>query len=74
MCFANVFNIYVKWKFYSGNITSDFEKLTFHFAQLVKGTLSKLKNRLSPTHKILTRYLRQGRSLFNVNGGFRESS
>ena len=56
MCFANIFNIYIKWKFYSGNITSDFEKLTFHFAQLIKGTLSKLKNRLSPTHKIVFQY------------------
>ncbi|MXW32915.1 MAG: transcriptional regulator [Rhodothermaceae bacterium] len=57
MGFANVFNHYGKWEFYSGNTSYfDFEKRTFHLAQLVEKTLSKLKTQLSPTPQISFHY------------------
>ena len=57
MGFANVFNSYGKWEFYSGDTSYfDFEKRTFHLAQLVEKTLSKLKNQLSPTPQISFHY------------------
>lgn len=44
MGFANVFNNYRKWEFYSGNTSYfDFEKRTSHLAQLVEKTLSNWK-------------------------------
>ncbi|MDE2769984.1 MAG: putative DNA binding domain-containing protein [Bacteroidota bacterium] len=57
MGFANVFNSYGKWEFYSGDTSYfDFEKRTYHMAQLVEKTLSKLKNKLSPTSQISFHY------------------
>ena len=57
MGFANVFNSYGKWEFYSGDTTYfDFEKRTYHMAQLVEKTLSKLNNQLSPTSQISFHY------------------
>ena len=57
MGFANIFNNYGKWEFYSGNTSySDFEKRTSRLAQLVEKTLSKLKNQFSPTPQISFHY------------------
>lgn len=57
MGFANVFNSYGKWEFYSGDTTYfDFERRTYHMAQLVEETLLKLKNQLSPTSQISFHY------------------
>ena len=57
MGFASVFNSYGRWEFYSGNTSYfDFEERTHHLAQLVKTTLLKLKNQLSPTPKIAFHY------------------
>ncbi len=57
MGFANVFNSYGKWEFYSGNTSYfDFEKRSSHLAQLVKKTLSKLKNQFSSTPQISFHY------------------
>ena len=57
MGFANVFNSYGKWEFYSGNTSYfDFEKRTSHLAQLVEETLSKLKTQLPPTPQISFHY------------------
>ena len=57
MGFANVFNQYGKWEFYSGNTSYfDYEDRTFHLARLVESTLLKLKNQLSPTPQISFHY------------------
>ena len=57
MGFANVFNSYGKWEFYSGKpSTFKFEERTRHFGQLVEETLSKLDNQLSPTPRIIFHY------------------
>lgn len=57
MGFASVFNSYGRWEYYSGNTSYfDFEERTLHLAQLVKTTLSRLKNQLSPTPKIAFHY------------------
>jgi len=57
MGFANVFNSYGKWEFYSGNTTYfKFEERTQHFAHLVEKTLTKLGNRLPPTPRIIFHY------------------
>jgi predicted HTH transcriptional regulator len=50
MAFANVFNQYGRWEFYSGGSeVFDFEKRTKHYEDLVKSTLSKLKLPEEPT-------------------------
>ena len=55
--FANVFNSYGKWEFYSGNTTSfDFTEKTQHFARLIRETLSKLSHQLSFTPRIVFHY------------------
>ena len=55
--FANVFNSYGKWEFYSGNTSYfDFEERTPHLAQLVEEILSKLKPQLPPTPQISFHY------------------
>ncbi|MDE2644801.1 MAG: putative DNA binding domain-containing protein [Bacteroidota bacterium] len=57
MGFANVFNHYGKWEFYSGNTSYfDYEKRTSHLARLVEKTLLKLKQQLSPTPQISFHY------------------
>ena len=57
MGFANVFNKYGKWEYYSGNTSYfRFEERTQHFARLVEETLAKLRNQLSPTPKIVFHY------------------
>ena len=57
MGFANVFNSYGKWEFYSGNTSYfDFEERTLHLARLVEETLTKLQNQLSPTPQIVFHY------------------
>lgn len=57
MGFANVFNSYGKWEFYSGNTSSfKFEERIQHFTRLVKETLTKLSNQLSPTPRIIFHY------------------
>ncbi|MBC8218258.1 MAG: transcriptional regulator, partial [Planctomycetes bacterium] len=57
MGFANVFNRYGKWEFYSGNTSYfKFEERTRHFARLVEEMLTKLQNRLSPTSCIIFHY------------------
>lgn len=57
MGFANVFNSYGKWEFYSGNTSYfNFEERTKHLARLVEGTLTKLRNQLSPTPRIIFHY------------------
>ena len=54
MGFANVFNSYGKWEFYSGNTSYfNFEERTSHLARLVEETLTKLQNQLTPTPKIV---------------------
>ena len=54
MGFANVFNSYGKWLFYSGNTAFfDYEEKTERFARLVADTLTQLANRLSPTPRII---------------------
>jgi hypothetical protein len=50
MAFANVFNQYGRWEFYSGGSSVfNFEDKTRHFAELVKSTMSKLQLSDSPT-------------------------
>jgi len=57
MGFANVFNSYGKWEFYSGNTSYfNFEERTQHLARLVEETLTKLRNRLPPTPRIIFHY------------------
>ena len=57
MGFANVFNSYGKWEFYSGNTSYfNFEERTQHLARLVEETLTKLRNQLSPTPRIIFHY------------------
>jgi hypothetical protein len=57
MGFANVFNSYGKWEFYSGNTAYfDFEERAQHLARLVEETLTKLRNRLPPTPRIIFHY------------------
>lgn len=57
MGFANVFNSYGKWEFYSGNTSYfNFEERTRHLARLVEETLKKLRNQLSPTPRIIFHY------------------
>ena len=57
MGFANVFNSYGKWEFYSGNTSYfDFEERTLHLARLVEETLTKLQNQLSPTPQVVFHY------------------
>ena len=57
MGFANVFNSYGKWEFYSGNTSYfDFEERTLHLARLAEETLTKLQNQLSPTPQIVFHY------------------
>jgi argonaute-like protein implicated in RNA metabolism and viral defense len=55
MGFANVFNSFGKWEFYSGNTTSfNFEEKTQKFAELTLNTLKRLS--LSPTPSIIFHY------------------
>lgn len=55
MGFANVFNRFGKWEFYSGNTTSfNFEQKTVKFAELTHSTLSRLS--LSATPSIIFHY------------------
>lgn len=50
MAFANVFNQYGRWEFYSGGSdVFSFEERTQHYEQLVKDTLSKLTLSEEPT-------------------------
>lgn len=57
MGFANVFNNYGKWEFYSGNTSSfNFEDRSQHLSRLVGETLTKLRNQLSPTPRIIFHY------------------
>lgn len=57
MGFANVFNNYGKWEFYSGNTSYfNFEERTQHLARLVEETLTKLGNQLPPTPRIIFHY------------------
>ena len=56
MGFANVFTNYGKWLFYSGNTAFDYEQKSERLAILVKDTLAKLANRLSPTPRIVFHY------------------
>ena len=57
MGFANVFNKYGKWEYYSGNTSYfNFEERNQHFARLVEETLAKLRNQLPPTPKIIFHY------------------
>ncbi|MDE2646519.1 MAG: Piwi domain-containing protein [Bacteroidota bacterium] len=57
MGFANVFNSYGKWEFYSGNPSYfDYEERAMHLAQLVKETLLKLKDQLSPRLQVSFHY------------------
>lgn len=57
MGFANVFNSYGKWEFYSGNTSYfDFEERTQHLAKLVGETLAKLSNTLTPTPRVIFHY------------------
>ncbi len=57
MGFANVFNRYGKWEFYSGNPSYfDYEQRATHLAQLVKNTLLNLKDQLSPRLKVSFHY------------------
>ena len=57
MGFANVFNSYGKWEFYSGNTSYfNFEERTLHLARLAEETLTKLQNQLSPTPQIIFHY------------------
>jgi argonaute-like protein implicated in RNA metabolism and viral defense len=57
MAFANVFNSYGKWEYYSGNTSYfDFEERTQYFARLVEKTLAKLRSQLSPTPRIIFHY------------------
>jgi argonaute-like protein implicated in RNA metabolism and viral defense len=57
MGFANVFNSYGKWEFYSGNTSYfNFEERPQHLGRLVEETLTKLRNQLSPTPRIIFHY------------------
>jgi len=57
MGFANVFNSYGKWEFYSGNTSYfNFEERTQHLGRLVEETLTKLRNQLAPTPRIIFHY------------------
>ncbi len=57
MGYANVFNNYGRWAFYSANTeTFPFEKKTEYFGKLVKETLEKLKLDLSETPSIYFHY------------------
>jgi predicted HTH transcriptional regulator len=57
MGFANVFNSYGKWEFYSGNTSYfKFEERTHHLARLVEETLTKLQAQLPPTPRIVFHY------------------
>lgn len=54
MGFANVFNSYGKWLFYSGNTAfSDYEHRAGSLANLVSDTLQRLTSRLPPTAHII---------------------
>jgi len=57
MGFANVFNSYGKWLFYSGNTAFfDYEQKRERLASLTAETLTKLSNRLSPTPAVIFHY------------------
>jgi len=57
MGFANVFNSYGKWEFYSGNTSYfDYEERTQHLSRLVNETLAKLSNQLTPTPRVIFHY------------------
>lgn len=57
MGFANVFNTYGKWEFYSGNTAYfNFEERTQHLARLAEETLIKLQGQLPPTPRIIFHY------------------
>ncbi len=57
MGFANVFNNYGKWEFYSGKTASfRYEERTQHLAALVEETLKRLHGRLSPNPRIIFHY------------------
>ena len=57
MGFANVFNHYGKWEFYSGNTASfEYEERTQHWAALIDDTLRRLTHRLSPAPAIIFHY------------------
>lgn len=57
MGFANVFNSYGKWEFYSGNTSYfNYEERTQHLARLVEQTLTKLRNQLPHMPRIIFHY------------------
>ena len=57
MGFANVFNRYGRWEFYSGNTSYfDFEQRTAHLAELVSQTLNKLKDQFSEIPRVSLHY------------------
>ncbi|MFN8625186.1 MAG: Piwi domain-containing protein [Candidatus Binatia bacterium] len=57
MGFANVFNSYGKWEFYSGNTSYfNFEERTTYLAQLVEETITKLQNQLPPAPRVVFHY------------------
>jgi len=57
MGFANVFNSYGRWEFYSGNTSYfNYEQRTNHLAELVNQTLKKLKNQFSEIPHISLHY------------------
>ena len=54
MGFANVFNSYGKWEFYSGNTSFfNFEDRTIQLAQLAEETLRKLRQQLSHNPRVV---------------------
>lgn len=57
MGFANVFNSYGKWEFYSGKTSYfAFEERSLHLAKLVEDTLRKLKGQLPPAPRVIFHY------------------
>ena len=57
MGFANVFNSYGKWEFYSGNTSYfNFEERIRHLSRLVEATLRKMHSQLSSTPRIVFHY------------------
>lgn len=54
MGFANVFNSYGKWEFYSGNTSYfDYEDRSVRLARLVEETLRKLHGQLAPAPRVV---------------------
>jgi len=57
MGFANVFNDYGRWEFYSGNTSYfDYEERTAHLAELVRQTLKNLNGQFSEVPRVSLHY------------------